>query len=116
MQPATPGAPARPQPAVVAAVLVLGLAVAACGGARSPGREAIAPAASPASITPGAGDATPSQPAATLPPAASPAAGAGGGSGSALSTQEASQLLDQVDGLLGQLDGELAADADDAAN
>src|SRR5690348_6726515 len=105
MEPATPGAPARRQPAVVAAVLVLGLAVAGCGGARSPGRETTAPAAQTAAAaagTPSAGDATSSQPAAPLPPAGSSAVGADAGSGSALSTQEASQLLDQVDGLLGQ--------------
>jgi hypothetical protein len=59
------------------------------------------------------------------PPADAPSSGlvptespgsADGTTGSAPSTREASQLLDQVDGILRQLDGELAADADAAIN
>jgi hypothetical protein len=102
---------------LVAAILLFGLLAAGCGGARS-GDGTTAPPA------PGATPASERFAASSLQPASSPRGDQAGGARNAggatpapaISTQEASQLLDQVDGDLRQLDAELAADADDTAN
>jgi hypothetical protein len=109
---------------MLVAPVVLAAAVTACGGARSLGPNdapaaagTVAPTpvaaaiATPTAVGPAATDTLASKPADAEPPVDSSA-----GTSSQLSTGEASQLLDEVDDILRQLDGELAADADAVTN
>ena len=100
--------------------LLVGLSalVMACAGGRSLDRATVSgPVATTAPVPTASGPA--GRPTDVAPSGAVPAGSPGvgdGTAGSTLSTREASQLLDQVDGILRQLDGELAADADAAIN
>ena len=98
----------------------LAVAAAGCGGAGGAGRPADAtsrgtppPVTAPASATPASSAQVPDGSPAGV---ASPAPARPSASPASISTTEASQLLGQVDDLLRQLDGDLAADDDAAVN